>query len=125
MATKAIFYIDDDGVEYTDYVNLKVTNIKYQCNRQLEIIPGNQGSNKYADDERYSERWTLSVMIDRATDEALRTYVKAAFVATTKLRIYFKAGGADFTDYSPVKILSYDLNTVDCQVFHSTLVIGK
>jgi len=125
MATKAIFYIDDGGVEYTDYVNLKVKSVTYLCNRQLELIPGNQGSNTYADDRRYSEKWTLNLLVDRATDEALRTFVKAAFVATTKLRVYVKAGGVDYTDYSPVKILSYGFTSTDLQKFNTTLVIGK
>jgi hypothetical protein len=125
MAKKARFSIDDGGVEYTDYVDLDVVRVKYTGTRQLEVIPGNQGSNTYADDRRYTERWVVTANVDRANEEALSTFLKAAYGATTALRVYEKAGAVAYTDHTGVKLLSYSYDTMDFQRFMVTLVVAK
>lgn len=127
MAKYVRYYKDSSGApaEYTGYVDLAVTSCTHTISRSLEVIPGNAGGNTYADDQRYTQKWTITASVDLRTQDALRGFAVAAFDGNTTLRVYDEYTAPNYTDYGTVKMLSYKSETMKGDRYTVTLVVVK
>jgi hypothetical protein len=72
----------------------------------LAVQPDSDGSNKWADDNRYLESWTITGTCSCASKENLVATIKIVMGATyPKLRVYDKSAGPNYNDYSPVQLI--------------------
>lgn len=114
MATYARYYEDDSGaVEFTNYVDLPVTDIQHTINRDIEVIPGNAGSNTYRDDQRYKQTWRITANVTRRVQDCLRGWADNTFDSNTTLRVYDKYAADYYTDYTGVKMESFTATPLD------------
>lgn len=128
MATYARYYEDDSAdVEFTNYVDIKVTEITHTIDRDLEVIKGNAGTNMYRDDKRYTQTWRVTGIVTRRAQDCLRGWAVAAFDGDTTLRVYDEYSNPFYTNHTAVKMKSYSGTPTDTTGSHYkvTLVVVK
>jgi hypothetical protein len=128
MATYARYYEDDSAdVEYTNYVDIRVTSIRHTIERDLEIHMGNSGANTYRDDKRYTQTWTVTGIVTRQGQDCLRGWAVATFDSDTALRVYDEYSASYYTDYTSIKMKSFTASPTDStgSQYEVTLVVIK
>jgi hypothetical protein len=128
MATYARYYEDDSAdVEYTNYIDIKVTDITHTIERDVEVVKGNAGSNTYRDDQRYTQTWKVQGQITRRAQDCLRTWATNVFDGDTALRVYDEYSASYYTDYTSVKLKSCSMSPTDSTgtLYNVTLVVVK
>lgn len=128
MATYARYYEDDSAdVEYTNYVDIKVTECVHRIARVVEVIPGNSGANTYRDDKRYTQTWTITGIITRQAQDCLRAWAVATFDGDTALRVYDEYSNPYYTNYTSVKLQDVTMSPTDTtgSQYNVTLVVVK
>ena len=128
MATYVRYYEDDSAdVEYTNYVDIKVTDIQHSIERDLEVKMGNSGANTYRDDKRYTQTWRVSGVVTRQGQDCLRGWATNTFDGDTTLRVYDEYSNPYYTNYTSVKLKSFSSSPVDYtgSKYNVTLVVVK
>lgn len=127
MTSYARYYKDDSAaVEFTNYVDLNVIECVHTITRNLSVIEGNAGSNTYRDDKRYTQKWQITANVDRRTQDFLRGCAIDTFDSDTALRVYDEYSADYYTDYTSVKLLTYQSRTSDGGSRYTvTLVVVK
>ena len=128
MATYARYYEDDSAdVEYTNYVDIKTTDITHKIDRDVEVVQGNAGGNTYRDDKRYTQTWNITGIVTRQGQDCLRGWATNTFDGDTTLRVYDEYSNPYYTNYTTVKMKSFSATPTDTTGSHYkvTLVIVK
>lgn len=114
-------------MEFTNYVDIPVTSLIHTINRDVEVIPGNAGSNTYRDDQRYSHEWQISGNVSRRVQDCLRSWATNVFDSDTALRVYDEYSNPYYTDYTGVKMKSFSATPTDSTGtrYNVTLVVVK
>ena len=100
MATVATIW-KDAGTQ----ADIRVTECVYALTKQLKPYQDSDGTNRWADDNRYVQQYQISGTVTKADEEDLRAAAKIVMGSTyPKLRVYDKNAADYYNDYSPVQI---------------------
>jgi hypothetical protein len=87
--------------------DIDATNIQHSIKKDVTRHPDADGVNRWQEDNRYVESWTITGTTTLVGKETLVATAKLVTGATYPLlRVYDKSANPFYTDYSPVRILS-------------------
>ena len=115
MATHCKVFYDAGG---TKDVEIDVETLSYALVKDLTRYPDSDGTNNWADDNRYLESYTVTGTVDTKEKlENLKSTAQIVMGATyPKIRIYDKHAADYYNDYSPVQFASLEaVMTTDTQ----------
>ena len=118
MATHCKVFYDAGG---TKDVEIDVESVSYVCAKDLTRFPDSDGSNSWADDNRYLEQYTVTGTVSTTELEYLKETAQIVMGSTyPKIRIYDKSAADYYNDYSPVQFTSLEANMVTDSVWRVT-----
>jgi hypothetical protein len=87
-------------------IDINATSITHTITKDVTPYHDSDGVNRWREDNRYVESWTISGTVTLADKEDLTACAKIVTGGTyPKLRVYDKTAADYYTDYSPVRIL--------------------
>jgi hypothetical protein len=108
-------------------VNINVEGLQYNCTKDLQRNADSDGANRWADDNRYVQTWTVTGTISTVTDlETLKTTVQMVMGAVYPLiRVYDKSANPFYNDYSPVQFTQFSAQRLTDSDYRVTCVFQK
>lgn len=118
MATHCKVFYDVGG---TKDVEIDVESLSYKQVKDLTRYADSDGTNNWADDNRYIQQYTVSGTVSRAELEFLKETAQIVMGATyPKIRIYDKSTADYYNEYSPVQFISLEANMVTDDLWRVT-----
>jgi hypothetical protein len=97
--------------------------LQYLCTKDLTRYADSDGANDWADDNRYTEQYTVVGTCTLAGVETLKTCQQTVMSAThPSIRIYDKSAADFYNDYAPVQLTSLQATHVTDSKWRVTCV---
>jgi len=120
MATHLKVMYDAGG---TKDVEIDVEVLTYDLVKDLVRYPDSDGTNNWADDNRYMEQYTVTGTVSLTELEYLKETAQIVMGATyPKIRVYDKSAAPNYNDYSPVQFRSLNAVMVSDSLWRVTCV---
>jgi hypothetical protein len=108
-------------------VAINVEGLQYDCAKDLQRNPDSDGTNRWTDDNRYVQTWTVTGTISSVADlETLKSTIQIVMGATyPKIRVYDKSAADYYNDYSPVQFTRLTVQRVTDADYRVTCTFQK
>jgi hypothetical protein len=107
-------------------VDIDADAIHHSIKKDVKAHADSDGVNRWQEDNRYIESWNISGTVTLAAKEILTATAKIVTGATyPKLRVYDASAGPNYTDYSPVRLLSVEDARVNDDEYRVTVTASR
>jgi hypothetical protein len=107
-------------------IDIDASSITHTIAKNVTVHNDSDGVNRWQEDNRYVESWSITGTVSLADKEDLTATAKLVTGAVyPKLRVYDQTANPFYTDYSPVRLISAEDHRLNDDEYQVTVRLSR